>query len=322
LKVEKIKVNSSVSERLDKYLPSIFHDYSRTFFQNLIKDGKVKLNGIIVSAKTRVVDGAEIEIIWPKERGFTIPAPEEFKFNILFEDDDLLVIDKPAGVVVHPAAGNWTGTVVNALVGRDSSFLDSVLEDEADELSSARPGIVHRLDKETSGCLVIAKNIKSRMKLAESFASRRIKKIYKAITYGLPPKNEEKITTLIGRHHINRQKMAVLKWNGKKAVTIYRLVKKWVYEEIDLSLLDVEILTGRTHQIRVHLAYKKCPILGDKLYGGKQSIKAPRQMLHAWYLGFPHPSTGKLIEIESPIPNDFKKYIKIIKPDIQEYCKQ
>lgn len=304
-----IKVESSISERLDKYLPSVFHDYSRTFFQNLIKDGKVKLNGIVVSAKTQVSNGTDIEITWPEEKAFTLPTPEEFKLNILYEDEDLLVIDKPAGIVVHPAAGNWTGTIVNALVGKDSSFLNSVLEDEADELSSARPGIVHRLDKETSGCLVVAKNIKSRMKLSESFASRRIKKIYKAITYGIPPKNEEKITTLMGRHHINRQKMAVLKWNGKKAITIYRLVKKWAFEGIDLSLLDVEILTGRTHQIRVHLAYKKCPVLGDKLYGGKQSIKAPRQMLHAWYLGFPQPSTGKLIEIESPIPEDFKKYL-------------
>ena len=308
--ISNIKVESSVSERLDKYLPSVFHDYSRTFFQNLIKNGKVKLNGIAVSAKTQVSNGADIEIVWPEEKVFTIPSPEEFKFDILFEDDDLLVIDKPAGIVVHPAAGNWTGTVVNALVGRDTSFLGSVLEDEPDELSSARPGIVHRLDKETSGCLVVAKNIKSRMKLAESFASRRIKKIYKAITYGVPPKNEEKITTLIGRHHINRQKMAVLKWNGKKAVTIYRFVKKWAFDGIDLSLLEVEILTGRTHQIRVHLAYKKCPVLGDKLYGGKQSIEAPRQMLHAWHLGLPHPSTGKLIEIESPIPEDFKKYFE------------
>jgi 23S rRNA pseudouridine1911/1915/1917 synthase len=146
--ISNIKVESSVSERLDKYLPSVFHDYSRTFFQNLIKNGKVKLNGIAVSAKTQVSNGADIEIVWPEEKVFTIPSPEEFKFDILFEDDDLLVIDKPAGIVVHPAAGNWTGTVVNALVGRDTSFLGSVLEDEPDELSSARPGIVHRLDKE------------------------------------------------------------------------------------------------------------------------------------------------------------------------------
>lgn len=308
-KVSKIKVESTVSERLDKYLPSVFSDYSRNFFQNLIDNGKVKLSGMLVSAKTKVSNGSEIEIEWPEEKVFTIPEPEEFKFDILYEDEDLLVIDKPAGVVVHPAAGNWTGTIVNALVGRDSSFLGSVLEEEPDELSTARPGIVHRLDKETSGCLVVAKNIRSRMKLAESFASRRIKKIYKAIVCGIPPRNEEKVETLIGRHHINRQKMAVLKWNGKKAVTIYKFIKTWKFDDIDLSLLDVEILTGRTHQIRVHLAYKKCPILGDKLYGGKQSIDAPRQMLHAWYLGFPHPSTGKLIEIESPIPDDFKKYL-------------
>ena len=308
-KVSKIKVESSVSERLDKCLPSVFHDYSRTFFQNLIKEGKIKLNGIIVSAKTQVPNGSEIEIEWPEKKVFSIPEPEEFKFKILFEDEDLLVIDKPAGVVVHPAAGNWTGTVVNALVGRDTSFLDSVLEEDSDELAIARPGIVHRLDKETSGCLVVAKNTKSKIKLSERFASRRIKKVYKAIVCGTPPKDEEKITNFIGRHHINRQKMAVLKFGGKKSITIYKLVKKWVFDGVDLSLLDLKIHTGRTHQIRVHLSYKKCPILGDKLYGGKQAIEAPRQMLHAWHLGFLHPSTGKLIEIESPIPDDFTKYL-------------
>lgn len=307
--ISRIKAEIAAPERLDKYLPAIFPDYSRTFFQNLIKEGKIKLNGAVVSAKSRVSCGAEIEIKWPEEKAFTIPEPEEFKFDILFEDDDLLVIDKPAGIVVHPAAGNWTGTIVNALVGRDDSFLESVLEKESDEQSLARPGIVHRLDKETSGCLIVAKNIRSRMKLAESFASRKVKKIYKAITYGVPPRSEEKIITLIGRHRVNRQKMAVLKRNGKEAVTIYKLVEKWAFNGINLSLLDVEILTGRTHQIRVHLAYKKCPILGDKIYGGRQLIEAPRQMLHAWHIAFPHPSTDKLIEIESPIPDDFRKYM-------------
>lgn len=306
LKVEEI-LESGV--RLDKYLSSKYPDYSRTYIQNLIKDSRVKLNGSKVSQKTSVEIGDAIIIDWPEEKKFDIPSAEEFNFKILFEDDDMLIIDKPAGIVVHPAAGNWTGTVVNALLGKDENFLDNLTEDTSDELSLNRPGIVHRLDKETSGCLIVAKNPISKAKLCESFASRNVKKTYKAIVIGTPKKRSEKIETLISRHRINRQKMMVVNHNGKEAVTIYDCVKTFEYKGETLSLLDVQILTGRTHQIRVHLAYRKLPVLGDKIYGGKQNIEVPRQMLHAWKIEIPHPTKGIIVSVESPLPEDFNQYI-------------
>ncbi|HBM16333.1 MAG TPA: RluA family pseudouridine synthase [Lentisphaeria bacterium] len=303
-------VDSGISERIDKYLHRVFPDYSRTFLQEMVSCGKVKLNGHITTKKTIVSEGNQIEIQWPEKIDSSLLLPEDFNFTILYEDDDLLVIDKPAGIVVHPAAGNHSGTVVNALLGRDENFIENVTEENADELSLNRPGIVHRLDKDTSGCLVIAKNVVSKAKLSESFSSRKVNKIYKAIVIGKPPKQREKIETLIGRHHIHRQKMAVVNHNGRDAITIYDLVRSFVYKEVTLSLLDVQILTGRTHQIRVHLAHKKLPVLGDKIYGGKQSISAPRQMLHAWKIEFPHPSTNELLSIECPLPEDFQKFIE------------
>lgn len=307
--VNSVKVEIESSERIDKFLHSTFPQYSRTYLQELLAHGKVKLNGKDVANKTLVFKGNEITIDWPEKPKTAIPSAEEFKFNILFEDDDLLVIDKPAGVVVHPAAGNWTGTVVNALLGKDENFLENLIEESADESSLNRPGIVHRLDKDTSGCLIIAKNPISKANLCESFASRNVKKTYKTIVFGEPKKQKERIETLIGRHHINRQKMAVVNHNGKDAITIYDCVKNFEYEGNILSLLDVQILTGRTHQIRVHLAYMKLPILGDKLYGGKQNILAPRQMLHAWKIEIPHPIKGNMLSIESPLPEDFKQFV-------------
>lgn len=309
MSLETISVAIPSPERIDKFLHGVFSQYSRTYFQELLAHGKIKLNGKEVANKTLVSKGNEITIDWPEKLETAIPTPEEFKFNILFEDDDLLVIDKPSGVVVHPAAGNWTGTVVNALLGKDEKFLDNLTEDNSDELSFNRPGIVHRLDKDTSGCLIVAKNPISKARLCESFASREVRKTYKAIVIGSPQKQKERIETLIGRHHINRQKMAVVNHNGKEAITIYECVKSFEYQGTALSLLDVQILTGRTHQIRVHLAYRKMPVLGDKLYGGKQNIIAPRQMLHAWKIEIPHPIKGNMLSIECPLPEDFKQYV-------------
>ncbi len=305
-----VNVEIEVNERIDKYLHSVFPQYSRTFLQELVAHDKVNLNGKKITKKTLVSKGDEVMINWPEKAKSTNPLPEEFRFNILFEDEDLLVIDKPAGVVVHPAAGNWTGTVVNALLGKDENFLESLVGDKSDELSLNRPGIVHRLDKDTSGCLVVAKNPISKARLCESFASREVSKTYKAIVIGSPRKQKERIETLIGRHRVNRQKMAVVEHNGKDAVTIYECVKTFEYKGEVLSLLDIQILTGRTHQIRVHLAYKKLPVLGDKLYGGNQKIIAPRQMLHAWKIKLPHPIKGSILSIESPLPEDFKEYLE------------
>ncbi|MDD3155813.1 MAG: RluA family pseudouridine synthase, partial [Victivallaceae bacterium] len=230
------------------------------------------------------------------------PVAEPFDFPILYEDEAMLVIAKPAGVVVHPAVGNPAGTVVNALLGRYPQLAETMPG------LPGRPGIVHRLDKDTSGCLVIAKTPEAQYKLSSSFAGRETGKTYLAVVRGVPRKPEAEITGLIGRHPVNRQKMAVVERNGKLAITRYRLEKSGLIHGIPVSLMNVEILTGRTHQIRVHLASAGIPVLGDATYGGSCSDipEAARQMLHAWKLKLPHPLTRKEMEFVAPLPEDFK----------------
>ena len=287
-------------QRIDRFLASKITDRSRSYFQKLIREGLVLYNGRPCPDSDFKISSGTIEISIPEEKPREI-TPEKIELDVIYEDKELLVINKAAGIVVHPAAGNWSGTIVNALAGRDE-FFQSETGDE-----NLRPGIVHRLDKDTSGCLIIAKNSSSQFKLSKLFSSREVKKTYAAITYGFPAKYAEEINTLIGRHHVDRKKMAVVEKNGKEAITIYKVVKKGVVDNVKLSLLDVQILTGRTHQIRVHLASRKIPVLGDTVYGGKQNFPARRQMLHAWKISFPHPESGKLLELESPLPSDFQE---------------
>jgi 23S rRNA pseudouridine1911/1915/1917 synthase len=298
------------NKRLDVFLSLRITDYSRSYIQKLIKNGLVKINNRLEKTpKTSVFDGDVIDIDWPEEKHSAELKAEEFDFDILYEDEDVLVIDKPAGVVVHPAAGNWEGTVVNALVGRYQNFAKS-LSDEADDILAAqRPGIVHRLDKDTSGCLIVAKNVLSKNKLSAAFANRKIVKTYFAVTYGCPKKNRDTIKTLIGRHSVNRQKMAVVLKNGKEAITDYVVEKKGAVNGHKVCLLKVNIHTGRTHQIRVHLAHLKSPVLGDDIYGGHQKVKAHRQMLHAGIISFPHPKTGETITVTSSFPEDFQQIL-------------
>jgi 23S rRNA pseudouridine1911/1915/1917 synthase len=285
-------------ERLDHFLACAIPEYSRSFFQKLIKGGKIKYGSDdCPETKCTVRKGVNISIEMPEEKKKNLTG-EDIPLDVIYEDEDMLVVNKAPGMVVHPAAGNWDGTVVNALLGRDGEFAEK-LED------GSRPGIVHRLDKDTSGCLIIAKNPASQFQLAKLFQERKIKKTYAALVCGFPPKNKEKIITKIGRHPVNRKKMAVVHKNGRLAVTKYEVIKRGRIENVPVSLLEVQIETGRTHQIRVHLAYNHLPILGDKVYGGKQTVEAPRQMLHAWKISFPHPKTGELMEIESPFPDDF-----------------
>lgn len=297
---------SSSGLRLDQALAALIPDSSRAQLQKAIKSGNVKLNEKTCEVpRAKVEENDRIEINFPEEEEPGLIA-ENIDLPVLFEDSDLIVIDKPPGIVVHPAAGNWTGTIVNALAGRDSSFADGLPSDDL------RPGIVHRLDKDTSGCLVVAKNAESQYKLSKAFAERKVKKTYAALVCGHPSKNTEKIETLIGRHKTNRKKMAVVDRNGKEAVSIYRTIEKGFIDKMPVSLLEVEIQTGRTHQIRVHLAYKKLPVLGDAVYGGKQGFAAERQMLHAWKLTFPHPRTGREMNFESPFPEDFKNLLEAV----------
>ncbi|MCF7792071.1 MAG: RluA family pseudouridine synthase [Victivallales bacterium] len=298
-------------KRLDAFLSSEFKEYSRTYIQKLIKNGFVAVNSKFIRIpKTSVSGGDCITVSWPNEVNKIELTAEEFKFDILFEDNNLLVIDKPPGVVVHPAAGNREGTVVNALLGRDEAFAEKLAVDSSDVTAALRPGIVHRLDKDTSGCLVIAKNIICKNRMSALFSERKVKKTYYALTYGVPEKDKGMIENLIGRHPVNRKKMAVVeRKNGKKAVTVYEVIKKGCIDNIPTALLKVNILTGRTHQIRVHLASLKSPVLGDSTYGGNQKISVSRQMLHAGELTFSHPFTGKTLNIVSSFPEDFQKIL-------------
>jgi 23S rRNA pseudouridine1911/1915/1917 synthase len=307
--VELLVKADDASVRLDVFISAKIPGYSRSYLQKLIKNGDVSLNGAVNKIpKTTVFTGMKISIDWPAEQNYELPKGEDFSYTVLFEDNDVVVIDKPPGIVVHPAAGNWDGTIVNALIGRDDSFADK-FANEIGTTTSQRPGIVHRLDKDTSGCLVIAKNILSRQRLSESFAAREVKKTYSVISYGIPPKNSGELTTLIGRHPVNRKKMAVVQKNGKESVTLYRVEKTGTIDGVPVVLLNVNILTGRTHQIRVHLAHIKLPVLGDRVYGGSQKLTSPRQMLHAWKIAFPHPVSDDIITVISPYPEDFQYYL-------------
>jgi 23S rRNA pseudouridine1911/1915/1917 synthase len=220
--------------------------------------------------------------------------PEAMDLEILFEDDDLLVINKPAGLVVHPGAGHQTHTLVNALLAHCKN-LSGIGGKE-------RPGIVHRLDKETSGALVIAKNDAAHRDLAKQFADRTIGKIYLALVAGTLRKSSGTIDAPIARHPVQRKKMSVARRAGRSAKTEYRVLRS----SGDASLVECTIHSGRTHQIRVHLHHLGHPVLGDKLYGGKRAGSFPRQMLHAWKLSFRHPRTGKTMNFTAPIPQDLE----------------
>ena len=295
--------------RLDACVTKLAPDYSRVQIQKLIADGVLVLNGKPAGAKrVLVTPGDKIAFEKPVDPPMENIVAEQIPLNILYEDDSLLVIDKPSGMVVHPAAGNYTGTVVNALLARDRE-----LTEEFDEEDMTRPGIVHRLDKDTSGCLVIAKNSIAMHKLSKSFADRKVSKTYAAIVAPAPKVISAKIETQIGRHPVHRKKMAVVQRDGRDAVTIFNVMKRGVIGNIPAALLKIRILTGRTHQIRVHLAHYGSPVIGDAVYGGNGRIVAPRQMLHAWKITFPHPVTRELLSFESPYPEDFQNIVNQIR---------
>jgi 23S rRNA pseudouridine1911/1915/1917 synthase len=283
--------NEQAGWRLDLYLALALPQFSRSRLQALIRAGEVHLQG--KSARTReTVHAGDIV-------GLTVPPveeidalAEEIPLEILFEDEDLLVLNKPAGLVVHPGAGNQTHTLVNALLHHCANLSGIG--------GKQRPGIVHRLDKETSGCLVVAKNDAAHQHLSRQFAEREVKKIYLALVTGTPKRPRGTIEAPIGRHPVQRKKMAVNQTRGRVAKTDYRVLQSGG----GVSLVECAIHSGRTHQIRVHLHHIGHPVAGDSLYGKK--IAAPRQMLHAWKLGFTHPRTGERHFFEAPVPDDFQ----------------
>ena len=292
--------------RLDRCLSRLIPGSSRAYLQKLIKDGLVSnaSGEIITLPRYPVKSGEHILVQMPEIEDVSLQA-EDFDYPILFEDEHMLVIAKPAGVVVHPAAGNPDGTIVNALLGRYPGFGDRF------QNVNGRPGIVHRLDKDTSGCLVIAKTPDALFKLGTAFAEHTTQKTYLALVRGKPKKLSDEIVNQIGRHPVNRQKMAVVERNGKLAISLYRTKKSGSLDGNTVSLMEVDIKTGRTHQIRVHLSSIGIPVLGDQIYGGSRTniSGADRQMLHAWRISLPHPVTGERIFFEAPIPGDMASLI-------------
>tara|TARA_B100002052_G_scaffold284591_1_gene296639 strand:- start:43 stop:1020 length:978 start_codon:yes stop_codon:yes gene_type:complete len=310
---------NSDKKRVDSFIFSKCKQISRTRIKNLILDDKLKINGKIkqsVSKKINVGDRVSIEIPEPKK---TSLKPYNFKLEIVYQDSDLIVINKPAGISMHPGPGNYDNTVINALMSYEKIKLSNI----GDEL---RPGIIHRIDKDTSGLIVIAKNNLSHEKISKQFSEHSIVRVYYALVWGkLRPQNGL-IETLITRSSKNRQLMDVSFTKGKKAITNYKTLK--VFEGMNIptmSLVECKLKTGRTHQIRVHMSYKGNQIVGDKKYKKKYKklkninqeidsliLKLDRQFLHAKILGFVHPKSGKKLLFESNLPYDLKKIINLL----------
>lgn len=278
--------------RIDKLLAERFPSHSRTYFQYLIENGYVLLNGAPVKKRIAPEEGDEIEVCFQATPEADL-TPEPIPLEILFEDEHLLAINKPPGMVVHPAPGHPTGTFVNALLAHCQNLAPS-----ADPL---RPGIVHRLDKETSGVLLAAKTATAHQKLIELFSNRQIEKHYLAICMGRPKNGL--IQMPIGRHPVHRKEMAVLP-DGREAITEIQTV---AFNE-KISLVLAKPKTGRTHQIRVHLKHLGCPVLGDPLYGKRNG--EPRHLLHAYRLSFEHPITHIRLHLSAPIPDDLIHHIR------------
>jgi len=282
--------------RLDRFLASQLTGYSRARLQQLIRAGFVRLNGAAARPRDLIRDGDEIDLREPPPEKID-NRPEAIPLETLFEDDDLIVINKPAGLVVHPGAGHRQHTLVNALLSH-CTILSGIGGKE-------RPGIVHRLDKETSGCLVVAKSDQAHRGLSIQFAERTIEKIYLALVAGKLRKSTGVIEEKIGRHPVHRQRMSVISRRGRAAKTEYRVLRS----SDEISLVECRLHSGRTHQIRVHLHHLGHPVLGDKVYGGKHAKTFPRQMLHAWKLGFEHPRTSEWKRFEAPLPEDFREAV-------------
>ena len=316
----KFSVNEKNSgKRIDVFLAENVNHLTRSFLKKLIENEQVKLNKKVLKApstKVKYKDQIIINIIQNNEQNI---RPKKIKLNIVYEDNDILVINKPKGMVVHPGAGNYENTLVNALLFKYKKKLSNVN-------GPLRPGIVHRIDKETSGLLVIAKNNLAHSNLGDQFSNHSIERKYLCLAWGVIRPLSGKISTLISRDKKNRQLMTVSEINGKKAITNYKTIKVFNIKDIPkISLLECELETGRTHQIRVHLKYKGTSLLGDKQYG-KKNIKFKKinniffislnelsgQALHAKTLGFTHPKTKKWMNFNSELPDSFKKILNLL----------
>ncbi|MDE7285574.1 MAG: RluA family pseudouridine synthase [Lachnospiraceae bacterium] len=288
-------------ERIDKCLNALMESLSRSYIQKLLADGKVTVNGKNVKASYRVNAEDEIILILPLS---VIPdiLPENISLSILYEDQDVIVIDKPKGMVVHPAPGHYEGTLVNALMyhcQNELSGINGVL----------RPGIVHRIDRDTTGSVIACKNDHAHNEIAKQLKEHTIIRKYQAIVHGVVKEDEGTVHTLLGRHPVDRKKMAVVEKGGKEAITHYRVLKRFS----NATYIECTLETGRTHQIRVHMASLGHPLLGDSVYGAKNNpYKLNGQTLHAEILGFIHPTTGEYVETRAPLPEYFRKLIRVL----------
>lgn len=295
-----IENGSECGKRLDVFLAGRLPELSRSRIQALIRDGYITLNGTKTKPRQALSGSDLVHVTIPEDTPAT-PQPEDIPLAVLHEDEHLIVIDKPSGLVVHPAAGNPDGTLVNALLGHCGTLSTA---GDAD-----RPGIVHRLDKDTSGCLVAAKTDAAHLGLVEAFSSRTVTKIYLAVVEARPASDAGRIENQIARNPTDRQKMAVVPPPaGKLAITDYTVRTA----RDDANLVECQLHTGRTHQIRVHMKSLGCPILGDPIYSrpAKQKVPATRLMLHAWQLGFTHPVTKEPMHFQSEIPEEFQPWIE------------
>ncbi|ADD02603.1 pseudouridine synthase, RluA family [Thermoanaerobacter italicus Ab9] len=286
-------------KRIDVFLAAEL-DYTRSYIKKLIVDGLVFVNGKTVKPSYKVKENDEVVVNIPEAEKIDV-LPENIPLDILYEDDDIIVINKPQGMVVHPAPGNYSGTLVNALLYhcKNLSGINGIL----------RPGIVHRLDKDTSGVMVVAKNDKAHISLSNQIKERSVFKKYVAIVEGVIKDEEGKIEAPIGRHPVDRKKMAVIE-DGRYALTLYKVLERFK----ENTLVEAVIKTGRTHQIRVHMAFIGHPVVGDPVYGfKKQKFKLEGQALHSSILGFIHPTKGVYMEFEAPLPEYFVRLIEILR---------
>lgn len=286
-------------ERIDKVISSLNEEWSRTQVQQWVKESDILVNGLQVKTNYKCSLGDKIEITIPEPEDLDV-IPEELNLEIYFEDKDVLVVNKPRGMVVHPAPGHLTGTLVNGLMAhcKDLSGINGVL----------RPGIVHRIDKDTSGLLMVAKNDMAHESLVNQLVAKTITRKYKAIVHGVIPHELGTIDAPIGRDTKDRQRMAVVD-NGKHAVTHFHVLERFK----DFTFVECQLETGRTHQIRVHMKYIGYPLAGDPKYGPKKTLDIDGQALHAGVLGFIHPRTKEYLEFEAPLPAEFAQLLEELK---------
>ncbi|MBY0222128.1 RluA family pseudouridine synthase [Mammaliicoccus sciuri] len=285
----------TAGNRIDKALALLQPDWSRTQIQQWVKDERIQVNGSFIKSNYKVKTGDVVSVEQPEPEAYDIEA-EDLNLEIVYEDQDVLVVNKPVGMVVHPSPGHLSGTLVNGLMHQctDLSGINGVM----------RPGIVHRIDKDTSGLLMVAKNDKAHVSLVDQLVEKSVNRVYTALVHGHIPHDNGTIDAPIGRDPRDRQKMAVVD-NGKNAVTHFKVLERFG----DYTLVECRLETGRTHQIRVHMKYIGYPLVGDPKYGPRKTIDYGGQVLHAGTVGFQHPSTGEYMEFTAPLPENYQQLL-------------